>query len=94
MLWVSADPGCGKSVLVRYLADEVLPGSSARTTCYFFFKDDFEDQRSATGALCSILHQLLSICFTDQIFKKFEDCGEKLLTSFGDLWGYPPLRRV
>ncbi|KAI9038129.1 Ankyrin repeat protein [Aspergillus affinis] len=25
LLWVSAEPGCGKSVLTRYLADEYLP---------------------------------------------------------------------
>jgi hypothetical protein len=34
---VSADPGCGKSVLAKYLIDHVLPESS--TVCYFFFKD-------------------------------------------------------
>jgi ankyrin repeat domain-containing protein 50 len=58
LLWVSADPRCGKSVLAKYLIDHVLPSNSKRTTCYFFFKDDFPDQRSATNALCAILRQL------------------------------------
>ena len=58
MLWVSADPGCGKSVLAKYLVDSKLPTTESRTTCYFFFKDDFEDQRSAKSALGCILHQL------------------------------------
>jgi hypothetical protein len=52
LLWVSADPGCGKSVLAKYLVDIMLPSTKSRTTCYFFFKDDFEDQRSAASALC------------------------------------------
>ena len=36
-LLVSADPGCGKSVLAKYLVDHVLRKSA--TVCYFFFKD-------------------------------------------------------
>ncbi len=57
MLWVSADPGCGKSVLARYLADSEISTTESTTTCYFFFKD-VEDQKSAKSALCCILHQL------------------------------------
>src|SRR5882762_7065915 len=58
MLWISADPGCGKSVFVKYLVDPISETTECRTTCYFFFKDDFEDQKSAASALCYILHQL------------------------------------
>ena len=58
MLWVSADPGCGKSVLAKYLVDSVLATTESRTVCYFFFKDDFEDQKSIVSALSCILHQL------------------------------------
>ncbi|KAF2477159.1 ankyrin, partial [Lindgomyces ingoldianus] len=58
MLWVSADPVCGKSVLAKYLVDSILPTTESRTVCYFFFKDDFEDQRNVVSALCCILHQL------------------------------------
>jgi hypothetical protein len=43
LLWVSADPGCGKSVLARFLADDELKPTESRITCYFFFKDDHED---------------------------------------------------
>jgi ankyrin repeat domain-containing protein 50 len=58
LLWVSADPGCGKSVLAKYLVDEILPSTNTRIACYFFFKDDFEDQKSIAGALCCILYQI------------------------------------
>ncbi|KAK3392746.1 hypothetical protein B0H63DRAFT_491065 [Podospora didyma] len=48
---VSADPGCGKSVLARHLIDGILPPTSTRTTCYFFFEDDFDEQKTLEGAL-------------------------------------------
>ncbi|KAK4126803.1 hypothetical protein N657DRAFT_176149 [Parathielavia appendiculata] len=35
-LWVSADPRCRKSVLARYLVDDVFSTSERRTTCFFF----------------------------------------------------------
>lgn len=59
LLWISADPGCGKSVLARKLIDQDLRNESAHTVCYFFFKDN-EDQNSLPTALCSILHQLFA----------------------------------
>jgi hypothetical protein len=55
-LLVSADPGCGKSVLAKYLIDHGLPRSA--TTCYFFFKD--QDQNTIKQAFCALLHQLFS----------------------------------
>ena len=88
-LWVSADPGCGKSVLVKYLVDSILATTESRTTCYFFFKDDFEDQRSAVSALCCILHQLFKqkrILLSENILEQFEVEGEKLTSSFSELW--------
>lgn len=53
-LLVTADPGCGKSVLAKYLTEQGLPKSA--TICYFFFKDN--DQNTVRQALCAILHQL------------------------------------
>ncbi|CAM1505036.1 Fc.00g106730.m01.CDS01 [Cosmosporella sp. VM-42] len=88
-LWVSADPGCGKSVLAKYLADDVLRSTSSRTTCYFFFKDDFEDQRSLTVAICCILRQIFDQrprLITDEILQKVAKDGERLTKCFLDLW--------
>ncbi|KAJ3570125.1 hypothetical protein NPX13_g5838 [Xylaria arbuscula] len=89
MLLVSADPGCGKSVLSKYLVDHILPSTKSRTTCYFFFKDDFEDQRSSTSALCCILHQLFEqkeVLLSSEIVQQFETRSESLTTSFVQLW--------
>ncbi|KAH7024698.1 uncharacterized protein B0I36DRAFT_274320, partial [Microdochium trichocladiopsis] len=88
LLWVSADPGCGKSVLTRHLVDNVLP-SDKETLCYFFFKDDFEDQKTMEGALCCILHQLFTQrpgLMTDNILKRVREAGSRLLISFDALW--------
>ncbi|KAK6348438.1 hypothetical protein TWF718_006232 [Orbilia javanica] len=58
LLWLSANPGCGKSVLAKYLVDSGLEPAKSRTICSFFFNDNLEDQRSFTTALCCILSQL------------------------------------
>ncbi|KAL8812788.1 MAG: hypothetical protein Q9200_000755 [Gallowayella weberi] len=65
-LWVTADPGCGKSVLSIFLVNS-FKGSEGtpamlenRIVCHFFFKDDADSNRSATNGLASVLHQLFS----------------------------------
>src|SRR5205807_935471 len=45
LLWLSADPGCGKSVIASFLITHLKTQPNA-TVCYFFFKDDSEEQRS------------------------------------------------
>ncbi|PIG79045.1 ankyrin repeat-containing protein [Aspergillus arachidicola] len=88
MLWVSANPGCGKSVLAKYLADSVVTCRAGRTVGYFFFRDDFEDQRSIVKALCCILHQLFyhnRDLLTERIIEQFE-MDEGIVGSFSDLW--------
>ena len=89
---MSADPGCGKSVLVKYLVDqkgEVLSANTqAPTICYFFFKDGDVDRVDGVKAMCAILHQL----FLQQphLYKytcdDFENKGEKFLVDFDALW--------
>jgi Cdc6-like AAA superfamily ATPase len=86
---VSADPGCGKSVLVKYLVDDVLHSTSTTTLCYFFFKDDFSDQKGATNALCAILRQIVLAkphLLHDSLLDKVDTDGDKLTSSVADLW--------
>ena len=87
LLWVTADPGCGKSVLARSLVDHELQSGPSRTTCYFFFKD-IGEQRSATNAISALLHQL---CTQDhsvlqQIVRVYQSNGNRLTLSFSWLW--------
>jgi ankyrin repeat protein len=83
-LLVSADPGCGKSVLAKYLIDHVLPESA--TVCYFFFKD--QDQNTVRQALCALLHQLISKKpdLIQHAMKQYEKDGQGLIHSTNSLW--------
>jgi ankyrin repeat protein len=83
-LLVSADPGCGKSVLAKYLVDHVLPESA--TVCYFFFKD--QDQNTVRQALCALLHQLFSQkpALIQHAMRQYEKDGKELVHSTTSLW--------
>ncbi|OQE42284.1 hypothetical protein PENCOP_c004G05716 [Penicillium coprophilum] len=88
-LWVSADPGCGKSVLAKRLIDHEIRGSEKRTVCYFFFKDDHAEQKSAVHALCAILRQLFlqnGKLLHTSILDDFERDPGWLTKSFTKLW--------
>jgi ankyrin repeat protein len=89
LLWISADPGCGKSVLAKYLVDHVVSSAGERSTCYFFFKDDFQDQKSSANALRAILRQLFlekPHLLRDSILEQFRDNDNKPMESFNELW--------
>ena len=60
LLWISADPDCGKSVLSRALIDEKLITANPNTAsiCYFFFKDDDISRQTTANTWSAILHQL------------------------------------
>jgi hypothetical protein len=88
LLWVSANPSCGKSVLSRYLVDNELKSTHSRTTCYFFFKEN-DNQSSSLKALCALLHQLFSRKPTllKHAIPDFRFDGDKLPKLFSKLWG-------
>ncbi|KAF9879053.1 ankyrin repeat protein [Colletotrichum karsti] len=62
LLWISADPGCGKSVLASFLVDHFTAIAPAKglNVCYFFFKSDNVDQSDVVRGTQAILHQLYS----------------------------------
>ena len=88
LLWVTADPGCGKSVLSKSLVDSELQSTLSLTTAYYFFKDASPEQRSATHALCALVHQ---ICSQNRgLLRKAVDAyhnnGGMLTLSFAWMW--------
>ncbi|XWW96063.1 hypothetical protein V2A60_004033 [Cordyceps javanica] len=86
-LLVTADPGCGKSVLAKYLIDHQLPQSAPSTTiCYFFFKD--QDQNTVRQALCALLHQLFSQrpSLIEHALPLLRENGPGLINSTKSLW--------
>ena len=89
LLWVSADPGCGKSVLSKSLVDIELQTTASRTTCYFFFKDDDVMQKSSTHALSALLHQLFlqKRTLIRHAIPAYQSHGSNLIQKFYELWG-------
>jgi len=87
LLWLTADPGCGKTVISKALVQEKLANTGNATICYYFFKDN-EDQNSATTALCALLHQLF--CTRKELMKHAisirEQHGEMLKSQAEALW--------
>ncbi|KUL85707.1 hypothetical protein ZTR_08454 [Talaromyces verruculosus] len=83
-LLVTADPGCGKSVLAKYLIDHALPRSA--TICYYFFKD--QDQNTVRQALCAVLHQLFSQMpsLIKHAMQQLREDGAGLINSTRSLW--------
>lgn len=84
LLWVSANPGCGKSVLAKALVDQYDRGS----VCYYFFKDDTTVTRSAAHAICAILHQICDLrpALIKYVLPVYRRNGRKLVDLFEDLW--------
>ncbi|KAL7917246.1 hypothetical protein ACQKWADRAFT_307277 [Trichoderma austrokoningii] len=86
-LLITADPGCGKSVLTKYLIDRGLPQSATTASiCYFFFKD--QDQNTCRQALCALLHQLISQrpSLVKHAKAQYRKNGKNLVSSTSSLW--------
>ncbi|KAF4882364.1 Vegetative incompatibility protein HET-E-1 [Colletotrichum fructicola] len=92
IIWVSAGPGCGKSVLARTLIDDGLLSTNptSTTVCYFFFKDGDERRINSYDALSSILHQVFTrdqyeslVFHADHAYKNY---GASLRNNFKQLW--------
>ncbi|KAL8740703.1 MAG: hypothetical protein Q9190_006623 [Brigantiaea leucoxantha] len=89
LLWVSAGPGCGKSVLSRALIDERKTRTSATTStvCYFFFKDGQEQRTRGANALSALLHQLFeNTALITYALPSYRSYGKKLREVFSELW--------
>ncbi|TEA16817.1 Thioredoxin [Colletotrichum sidae] len=58
LLWLTANPGCGKTVLSSFLVDVLSRKSHKATVCHFFFKAGEDSRQNSNQALCAILHQV------------------------------------
>ena len=85
LLWISADPGTGKSVLARAAVDDNIV---TVTPCYFFFKDNDEKNKSALFALRSVLHQAFSHdpALIQHARRHFDASGPAFADSLDTLW--------
>ncbi|KAJ5958912.1 uncharacterized protein N7479_006062 [Penicillium vulpinum] len=88
LLLLSADPGCGKSVLSRFLIEDVIPERRPDDIlCYFFFKDS-PDQNNICAALSALIHQILSRYpeFSDLVQTEISSNGTALTSKESTLW--------
>lgn len=93
LLWLSADPGCGKSVLASYLVGHLKNKDNSlqvpEIVCFFFFKEDNSEQDNAISALQALLHQLYSAqpWLLEHAAKRYlAEGARKTLGQFGALW--------
>ncbi|KAM7198702.1 hypothetical protein V8F20_006017 [Naviculisporaceae sp. PSN 640] len=94
-LWISAEPGSGKSVLSRALVDDCLvrsqaPDQEKAAICYFFFKDDDASQNNAQSALCALLYQIFEFwrkpAAIRHAISQYQRMGQALRSSLDQLW--------
>lgn len=89
ILWISADPGCGKSVLAKSLVEDDITEmrDGPVQICHFFFKDNAQ-QNQLSLALCAILHQLFDYQphLTHHALEYRDKHGEQMTGSPEILW--------
>ncbi|KAL3440034.1 hypothetical protein BJX65DRAFT_315171 [Aspergillus insuetus] len=87
-LWLTADAGCGKSVLASTVVDKLRPTEPAAVVCHFFFRDDNKLQADGVSALQALLHQILSARATipRTLAVEYDNKGEAALAHFQSLW--------
>ncbi|CAK7207096.1 hypothetical protein SEUCBS139899_009904, partial [Sporothrix eucalyptigena] len=92
LLWVSAGPGCGKSVLSRAIVDDLRASTTggSSTVCHFFFKDGDEGRTLGANALSAILHNLFtedaSRSLIQHALPSHRNYGKRLAQDFLELW--------
>lgn len=86
VFWITAGPGCGKTVLSRSLilnghlegvatiadaGSSIIMETKKTTICYFFFKEGDQRRSSISSAICALLHQLFIHDETNSLVKKW-----------------------
>lgn len=91
LLWVTGEPGCGKTMLSAYLTDHLrlTHATAPKPQVFFFFCDDkIKSQRDANAILRGILYQILQQHrkLIKHVKNRFELDGPSLASSFPALW--------
>ncbi|XXH00550.1 hypothetical protein Hte_006898 [Hypoxylon texense] len=88
LLWISADAGCGKSTLAKFLVEHlrsVAPSNGNQVSiCHFFFKEGVLEQQGAVSALRAILHQIFSQreALRTHLFSEYENEGSARMNEY------------
>ena len=91
LLWITGDPGCGKTLLSAYLAEHLRSFSLDRNRAevYFFFCDDtVPTQRDARSIVRCVLYQILQRhrSLLKHVKARYDIDGAAVANSFKALW--------
>ncbi|KAF5639076.1 ankyrin repeat [Fusarium sp. NRRL 52700] len=87
LLWITADAGCGKSVLAKFLAEHLRSKRDLypqRHIFHFFFKEGLENQDNASKAVSALLHQLCCSQrhVVEHVVEKYTSTSARLFNQF------------
>lgn len=91
LLWITGEPGCGKTMISAYLTDHLRlnEATGPKPKVFFFFCDDkIKVQRDANAILRGILYQIVKQHrkLIRHVKSRFELDGPSLAISFPALW--------
>jgi ankyrin repeat protein len=90
LLWITGEPGCGKTILSAYLTDHLtLSRTQLQPDVFFFFcNDQITTQNDAKAIIRSILHQILRKhrSLIKHLKSRYETDGSSIIHSFPALW--------
>lgn len=88
LIWLCGHPGFGKSVLARYLVDQLSERTDSSTTIFFFCSYLDDRTQDLTTLLSALIYQLLKEHprLSRPIEKRYGVIDGKIATSQPDLW--------
>lgn len=91
LLWITGNPGCGKTILSAYLMehlDAVQPAQWNALVCCYFCSDQIDTQKDAKAILRSVIYQMVRRRrkLIRHVKSAFEFQGSQVVNSFEALW--------
>ncbi|KAF3108543.1 hypothetical protein TWF102_010669 [Orbilia oligospora] len=88
VLWVTANPGCGKTVTAKEAVKRLDKPENGSRAFYFFFKSGNMNQTEWRHAICSLLYQLIfrENKLSRTIFPEYHAKGDPLFAEVNALW--------
>jgi ankyrin repeat domain-containing protein 50 len=91
LLWLTGNPGCGKTILSAYLTEQLdspTKSSSAALVCFYFCDDRISAQKDGKSILRSLIYQILRRrrSLIKYLRRVYDEKGPSLASSFPSLW--------
>ena len=97
LVWISANPGAGKTILSSFLIDHFMSGaaeSAVKNVFYFFCKETDADKNTAVAVSRTLLYQLYNSVKDQEVHASLDDdvglaldrSGQQKAVNFTVLW--------